>query len=160
MKEHFQKAIPTLLIVLALQLACGLALACTPPCYDPERTPTVTDDGDYTTSLTQLHFTWSPNGDAGDTISSAYYAIGTQPYTDETNCHNVRNWTPIGTNQETTATGLTLTNGVTYYISVRYQITEGCWSVARSSNGITTDNTAPSTPAVTDMGYTQPRHPH
>ena len=61
-------------------------------------------------------------------------------------------WTWAGTATGVTRTGLSLTEGVTYYFSVKAMNGAGLWSAVGSSDGITDDRTPPSTPVVTDDG--------
>ncbi len=78
----------------------------------PPTTPVVTDGGDYTTSLTELHATWSSQ-DLETGISEYKYSIGTaQGQID------IVNWTSAGTNTQVTHTGLSLAQGQTYYFNV------------------------------------------
>lgn len=74
-------------------------------------TPTaVRDDGEYTPSLSKLHFSFDPIVCQG----SYQYAIGTVA-----NATNIRGWTGIGLSTDFTATGLTLNEGSRYYIGVQ-----------------------------------------
>ena len=109
--------------------------------------PVVTDDGASTTSLTELHATWT-SSDPQSGIVEYQYAIGTTA-----GGTDVANWTSVGTNTEVTRTGLKLTWGTAYYFSVKAKNGQGTWSSVGSSNGIqVTDATPPSTPVVTDDG--------
>jgi hypothetical protein len=109
--------------------------------------PVVTDDGASTTSLTELHATWT-SSDPESGIVEFQYAIGTIA-----GGTNVADWTSVGTNTEVTRTGLTLAWGTAYYFSVKAKNEQGAWSSVGSSNGIqVTDATPPSTPVLTDDG--------
>jgi PKD repeat protein len=109
--------------------------------------PVVTDDGASTTSLTELHATWT-SSDPQSGIVEYQYAIGTTA-----GGTDVVSWTSVGTNTEVTRTGLTLAWGTAYYFSVKAKNEQGAWSSVGSSNGIqVTDATPPSTPVVTDDG--------
>jgi len=113
-------------------------------------TPTVTDDGAYATSATQLHATWS-SSDAQSGISKYEYSIGTSAGATDT-----LGWTSAGTAVEMTITGLSLRSGTRYYINVRATNGAGLVSQVGSTDGILVDTTPPTTPAVTDDGkYTR-----
>ena len=113
-------------------------------------TPTVTDDGVYTTNASQLHATWA-SSDAQSGIAKYEYAIGTTSGGTDTVA-----WTSAGTAVEKTITGLSLTSGKRYYISIRSTNGAGMVSAVGTSDGIIVDATPPTTPAVTDDGqYTK-----
>jgi hypothetical protein len=97
----------------------------------PPTTPIVSDDGASTTSTTSLHATWS-SSDPESVIVEYQYAIGTFAGTDD-----VLEWTSVGMATGTTATGLSLKPGRTYYVSVKARNNQGLWSEIGSSNGIT-----------------------
>jgi len=94
-------------------------------------TPAVTDDGTTTTSTSQLHATWSAT-DAESGVGEYQYAIGTI-----SGGTDILGWTPMGMNTEATKTGLTLTPGTKYFISVKARNGDGLWSEVGISNGIT-----------------------
>jgi len=94
-------------------------------------TPVVVDDGDYTSSITQLHASWSAS-DAESGIAEYQYAIGTSP-----GGTDVVGWTSAGTNTEAAATGLSLSLGTTYYFAVKAKNGVGLWSDVGVSDGIT-----------------------
>lgn len=129
------------LLVSAAGSSDGITLDTTPPA-----TPVVTDDGDFTASLTQLHATWSAS-DAESGIKSYKYAIGTSP-----GATNVVGWTNAGTALEVTHTGLSLLDKQTYYFSVIATNGANAESAVGTSNGITVDATPPTRPIVTDDG--------
>lgn len=112
----------------------------------PPTTPVVTDDGVFTPSLTQLHANWS-SSDPESGVAEYQYAIGATSGGTE-----VVTWTSTGTTASLTKTGLTLTHGTKYYVSVKSRNGAGAWSAVGSSDGITVDTTAPTTPVVTDEG--------
>ena len=109
-------------------------------------TPSVTDDGIYTTNASQLHATWS-SSDAQSGIAKYEYAIGTTSGGTDT-----LGWTSAATAVEKTITGLSLTSGKRYYISVRSTNGAGMVSSVGTTDGILVDTTPPTTPAVTDDG--------
>jgi len=119
----------------------GITLDTTPPV-----TPTVTDDGAYTASTSQLHATWS-SSDPQSGIASYKYAVGTTA-----GAANVVPWTDVGTNTSVTKTGLSLTDKQAYYFSVIATNGAGAASEAGVSNGIIVDATPPTKPVVTDDG--------
>ena len=102
-----------------------------------------------TASTTQLSANWDAATDADSGISGYQYAIGTSAGGTQT-----VNWTSLGNVTTVTQTGLTLTAGQTYYVTVRSVNGAGLNSAGTSSNGQTvqtTDVTPPSTPpAVRD----------
>src|SRR3990172_1332965 len=107
-----------------------LFLVSTPTDLTPPSTPLITDDGLYTTNLSQLHAVWvSTDPETG--IAEYQYAIGTTPQGTD-----IVGWTSIGTSNSVTHSGLSLLDGVDYYISVKARNGVGLWSEAGSSNGI------------------------
>jgi len=90
----------------------------------------VSSDVDSSTSLTQLSANWDSSADAESGIAKYWYAIGTSQ-----GSANTRSWTDNGQSISVTATGLALTEGVTYYISVKAENSVGLQSVAANSNG-------------------------
>ena len=94
-------------------------------------TPVVTDDGDFTTSTTELHASWT-SSDAQSDVAEYQYVIGTTPDgVDVVSC------TSTGTNTDITATDLNLTVGQTYYFGVKSKNGVGLWSEVGVSDGIT-----------------------
>ncbi|MCE5313783.1 MAG: fibronectin type III domain-containing protein [Armatimonadota bacterium] len=79
-------------------------------------TPTVTDDGNYLSSLTSIHVTWSSATDSESGIYGYRYCIGTT-----SGGNDVVDWsTPDpATATEVTVNNLTLTPITAYYISVK-----------------------------------------
>jgi hypothetical protein len=92
-------------------------------------TPVVTDDGVYTTSTGSLHATWT-SSDTESGISKYEYAIGTS-----SGGTDVVDWTDRSTYTSVTR-NLTLTNGATYYFSVRATNRAGMVSDVGVSDGI------------------------
>lgn len=107
--------------------------------------PVVTDDGRYTTSLSQLHAIWSVADPAN--VEHYEYAIGTSP-TDPGSGYLV-GWTSTSGTPSVTKT-VTLARGATYYFYVKAFNSAGVGQGA--SDGITPDNTAPTKPVVIDDG--------
>ncbi|MEW6104364.1 MAG: fibronectin type III domain-containing protein, partial [bacterium] len=103
----------------------------------PPTTPIITDDGVYTNNITQLHAICSST-DPETGIAKYKYTIGTKRGgTDTTD-----GWILIDTN-EITRTGLSLTNGLSYYFTVKAKNGAGLWSDIGFSNGITVDINPP-----------------
>ena len=84
-----------------------LTLVSTPSDTTPPTTPLVTDDGSYTTNLSQLHAVWVSN-DPESGIAEYQYAIGTTPLGTD-----VAGWISTGTDTSVTHTGLSLLDGIT-----------------------------------------------
>ncbi len=124
-----------------------------PPDTTPPTDPIVTDDGANTASPSQLHATWS-SSDPESGIAEYQYSISTDPTDPDTG--NIVPWTSVQTDTQVTKTGLSLTNGTTYYFHVKAKNGAGLWSNVVSSDGITTnfDLTPPTDPVVTDDGAT------
>lgn len=80
-------------------------------------------------SLTSLSAHWTASDP--DTAITAYrYAVGTFP-----GGADVVNWTNV-TGTTLTRTGLNLTRGRTYYVSIKARNEGGLWSIGGSSNGV------------------------
>ena len=95
-------------------------------------------DLDWTRSTSSLTSTWTGFSDALSGIEKYEYAIG-----DTSGGTNVLYWTDNSTITSITKTGLTLTNGTTYYISVRATDNVGNVSTVSTTDGITVDTDAP-----------------
>jgi len=91
---------------------------------------TVTDEGAYTPSMSELIANWSGASDTESGVSQYRYAIGTSP-----GGNDVVDWTTIA-GTTVTKTGLTLSSTNTYYFSVQAQNGAGLWSTAANSDGI------------------------
>ncbi|MBI5467234.1 MAG: LysM peptidoglycan-binding domain-containing protein [Candidatus Kerfeldbacteria bacterium] len=107
-------------------------------------TPATVNDGtgaDATTtaSTTTLSANWTASTDATSGLLKYQYAIGTT-----SGGTNVLTYTDNGTSTTVTNTSLTLTNGQTYYISVRAVDNANNTGGVRTSNGITVDAVGPS----------------
>lgn len=90
----------------------------------------VTDDGDWTASTTELHAAWSATP-VGHDIGGYEVAIGTTPLGTQ-----ILNWTDVGAETEATIEWLNLAEGPTYYISVRATDVLGNTGNPASSDGI------------------------
>lgn len=111
----------------------------------PPTTPSVTDDGVYSTTTTALGAAWMSR-DLETGVVRYSYCVGTAAGLD-----NIVGWTAT-TDNGVALTGLTLTNGSRYDFSVKATNGAGLESAVGSSDGITIDATAPVVPTVTDDG--------
>ena len=96
--------------------------------------PTVNDgtgiDVDTAFSLTTLSANWSSSADANSGIAKYWYAIGTTA-----GATDVLNWTDNAQDTSVTNSSLLLTNGQTYYFSIKAEDGAGLISIC-SSDGI------------------------
>jgi N-acetylmuramoyl-L-alanine amidase/chitodextrinase len=92
--------------------------------------PTVTDEGTYTPSMSELIANWSGASDPESGISGYQYAIGTT-----SGGNDVVDWTPV-TGTTVTRAGLELFSPNTYYFSVKAQNGAGVLGDAANSDGI------------------------
>jgi hypothetical protein len=104
----------------------------TPPSAPPAVRDGTGSDISTTSSTTQLSANWDASSDAESGISGYQYAVGTTAGGAQT-----VNWTSLGNVTTVTKTGLTLTNGQTYYFSVRAVNGAGLTGAATNSNGQT-----------------------
>ena len=95
-------------------------------------------DLDWTRSTSSLTSTWAGFSDTLSGIQKYEYAIS-----DTIGGTNVLSWTDNSTTTSVTKTGLTLTNGTTYYISVRATDNVGNVSTVATADGITIDTDNP-----------------
>ncbi|MFA6449986.1 MAG: hypothetical protein WCX65_10975, partial [bacterium] len=94
-------------------------------------------------AFTPSNNTLSENWSAVATALSYDYAIGTAP-----GARNTLDWTNAGAVTTITKTGLALTQGTTYYFSVRARNSADVPGVATVSNGIRVDANPPGLPAI------------
>jgi CheY-specific phosphatase CheX len=106
-------------------------------------------DIDWDNSTATLIATWSDFEDALSGIEKYEYAIGTT-----SGGTDVVDWTDNSTDTTVTRTDLTLTNGTTYYISVRSTDNVGNVSSVASSDGVTIDVTDPAISSVVEGSAT------
>ena len=99
-------------------------------------------DVGWTNSLSGLSANWDSAIDIGSGIAKYWYAIGTG--TSGTSITNVVDWTDAGNVTTVTKTGLTLSEGQTYYFSVKAENGAGLQGLATNSNGQKVDSTVPS----------------
>ena len=123
------------------------AIDATPPSAVPSVSDGAGADIAYTSSGTQLSANWPASSDPESGILRYWYAIGTTPGGTEK-----LGWTNNGTNLSFTRTGLSLTNGQIYYVSVKAENYQGLISNITTSNGQTADTTAPAAPGAINDG--------
>ena len=97
----------------------------------PPTEPIVDDFGDYTSSTDALYALWS-SSDPETGIVEYQYAIGTSA-----GATDIVNWTSTGTGIYLPKIGFNLSEGMTYYISVKARNGVDLWSSVGCSNGIT-----------------------
>ena len=119
----------------------GITLDLTPPTI-----PVVTDNGQYWGYKTYMPASWA-SSDPESGIVSYRASIGTAP-----GATDVLDWVEVGPVTSFTLTGLSLSDGITYYVNVQAKNGAGVWSDTGSSDGIVLDSTPPTTPVVTDDG--------
>jgi len=102
-------------------------------------------DIDWTNSTSSLTATWSGFSDTLSGIQKYEYAIGTS-----SGGTDVVDWTNNTTDTSVTKTGLTLTSGSTYYISVRGTDNAGNVSTTITSDGVIVDTDGPISGTVLD----------
>jgi len=91
------------------------------------------NDIDTVSSLNTLSANWTSSTDPNSGIARYWYAIGTTAGTTD-----VLNWSDNGINTTVTKSGLTLTQGTTYYFSVKAENGAGLTSIC-SSDGMVVD---------------------
>jgi hypothetical protein len=91
----------------------------------------VTDEGAYTPSQSALNASWTASTDSGSGLNRYEYAVGTSSST-----QNTKAWTSNGTSTSVAITGLSLTNGSTYYVQARAVDNAGNVSAGSAANGI------------------------
>lgn len=100
-----------------------------------------------TPSTTTLSANWTASTDSETPITHYWYSIGTTA-----GASNTVNWTDNGVSTNLTRGGLGLTNGFTYFITVKSENSAGLMSTAVSSDGQMSDTTKPSAPASVSDG--------
>lgn len=130
-------------------LADAVRLVGPVPGYDetPPSVPVVTDDGEFTSSATQLRASWS-SSDLESGIQRFEYAIGATPQ-DPGEGYLVA-WTDVGVATSVTRQ-VTLKHNTTYYFYVRAVNGAGLFSMG-VSDGIRVDISPPARPTITDDG--------
>ena len=94
--------------------------------------PTVTDDGAFTTTYSQIHAAWTADDISG--VSEYQCAVST----DKSDAGLIPGgeWLSTGPQQELTRQGLSLTPGRVYYMLAKARSGAGLWSAAGASDGI------------------------
>ena len=117
----------------------------------PTAAGSLTDAGGTTTTLTQLVANWTAATDAESGITGYVLSIGTTPGGSNTYASQ-----SVGLTTSATITGLTLTVGQTYYISVAAVNGAGLTGSAVTTDGIQAVDSTPPTAAgsLTDAGAT------
>ncbi len=95
----------------------------------PPTQPVVTDDGNYTSSLSTLQASWVTSDPESGVAKSEYRIV-------DQNSIVIRDWTDVGAAVNVNATGLSLTQGKTYTFQVRATNNVLQTSTVGSSNGI------------------------
>ena len=108
--------------------------------------PQLYDAGIYTSQADRLSFYWDFS-EAGEQFEEYQYQILTAGGI-------VRDWTAITATNQYTATGLNLENGQCYYLKLRACYSDGLYSAAGVSDGITVDTTPPEAIVIDDGSYT------
>jgi len=104
-------------------------------------------DIDWTTSASALKANWTESSDPESGIARYWHAIGTTPGGTE-----ISTWTDTGTDTSVTRSGLTLTDGQTYFFSARAENGAGLLSGITSSDGQTVDSSPPTSVAPVNDG--------
>jgi N-acetyl-anhydromuramyl-L-alanine amidase AmpD len=104
----------------------------TPPSAVTNINDGLASDITFTNSATTLSANWTPSSDTNSAIARYFYAIGTTA-----GATDVLGWTDNWYNDTATATGLTLIDGQTYYVSVKAENGAGLQSTVFTSNGQT-----------------------
>ncbi len=97
------------------------------------------DDIDFSTDTASFSANWSEAADGETSIARYWYSIGTSAGASDT-----VGWTDNGTATSVTVTGLSLTGGLTYYISVKAENGAGLIGNPAVSDGLLVDGTLPS----------------
>jgi len=108
------------------------------PDISPPARPSVSDEAQFTNKKDRLSVSWS-SSDAESGIFEYQYKITQDSPTGTV----IKNWTSAGINTSLTVTGLTLSEGKTYYFEVKAKNGAGLWSEVAYSDGITVDTTPP-----------------
>ncbi len=111
----------------------------------PSAVSGLTDGSAFTTSTTALSFSFSPATDAESSVTEYSYSIGTTA-----GGAQVAPFTSMGTATSLNVTGLSLTGGQTYFVTVRTLNAAGLVGATATTDGITVDTTAPVLTQVND----------
>jgi Bacterial Ig-like domain/Calx-beta domain len=102
-------------------------------------------DIDFQASATAIAANWAGFSDSGSGIASYQWAIGTSP-----GGTDVQEFTDVGNVTSALATGLSLSDGIPYFVSVTATDTVGNVSSPASSDGVSIDSTPPTPGIVND----------
>lgn len=118
---------------------------------DAPSAPLLVSVSAYNSSLTQLPANWAAATDADSGVDHYQYAVGSTP-----GGTDALGWSGSVTGTNTIITGLSLTNGQTYYVSIRAIDGVNRNGASTSSSGVVINTAAPS---ITDQqsGDTTPR---
>jgi hypothetical protein len=105
----------------------------------------INDDLDWFNAPDSLIATWTGFSDSLSGVGEYEYAIGTSAESTD-----VLDWTSAGSDTTVTPTGLTLSDGITYYTSVHAIDMAGNVSADTSTNGVTIDMSPPTQGIVND----------
>ncbi len=119
----------------------------------PPSAPVLVNDGTgtdiyFSSSGTQLSANWTVSVDTQSGVAKYWYAISSKT----AGGTDFIGWTDNGTSTSATRTGLSLTDGVTYYFTVKAENGAGLQSAAANSNGQLLDLTPPAAPGVARDG--------
>lgn len=123
----------------------GVTIDVTPPTSVSVVNDSLGNDFDYATYTNHLSATWATSSDPESGVVRYWYAMGTA-----TSATNVADWTSVGLNTSVTKWGLSLTNGVRYYTSVKVDDGAGFQATATTSDGQIIDVTSPAAVTVSD----------
>jgi hypothetical protein len=101
----------------------------------------------YSTNTAEIFAQWSESTDPDSGVAHYVYALGTAPGTTD-----VTGFTDAGAATSALMTGLGLTSGQAYYVTVKAQNSAGLFGDATSSGGITIDTTPPLAPEFVNDG--------
>jgi hypothetical protein len=122
----------------------------TPPAPSAEVRDGLGPDENTTPIGTQLSANWDPTTDPHSDLLTYEYAIGTAPGTPD-----IVNWTPAGLTTSVTHTGLSLTDGQTYYFGVRAVNNAGLTSTPPGPMASSTPNPSSTMPEPLTVFYLQ-----
>ena len=122
----------------------GITIDSTPPIAPSGINDGISSDIQFANSSSQLSANWTAGSDPESGVAKYWYAIGTTiGGTDTTG------WIDNGNSLSVTKTGLSLTQGQTYYFTVKAENGVGLQSGTANSNGQKVDTTIPTgTPSV------------
>ena len=114
-----------------LALYDGSGLDTTPPLPVDTVNDGLGDDMAWTVSTTSISANWTGTSDTESDVVKYYYAIGTTPGSTD-----VVDWTNNGLHCSFFHGGLSLTIGISYFVSIKAENSAGLESTITSSNGV------------------------